>query len=144
MKLRHALAASLLVAATVAQADVLRFFTTFAPELALQSGSGSADVSFDTSTNVLSYSGSFSGLSAPATQAHFHCCTAAPFTGNSGIAVDSPSLLGFPTGVQSGTFSAALDLDDPNNFNAAFLTGAGGTTGGAIAKFLAGIQGHNE
>ena len=143
MKLRHALAATLLAFASMAQADVVRFFTTFAPEAAGATGSGSADVTFDSVSHVLTYAGSFSGLSGTATQAHFHCCTAVPFAGTAGIAVDSPSLFGFPVGATSGAFNSFLDLDDPNNFNATFLSGAGGTTDLAIAKFLAGISSHS-
>ena len=139
MKLRLALAAALLAFTSMAQAELLSWRTIFAPEAAGATGSGSANVTFDSLTHVLTYVGSFSGLSSNATQAHFHCCTAVPFAGTAGIAVDSPSLLGFPVGATSGSFNAFLDLDDANNFNAAFLSGAGGTTDQAIAKFLAGI-----
>jgi len=57
-----------------------------------------------------------------------------------GIAVDSPSLLGFPVGIQAGSFNSSLDLDDPDNFNATFLTNNGGTVASATAAFIQGVQ----
>jgi hypothetical protein len=121
MKLRTAFAGILLAGASASQAALLSWDFKFAPEAAGATGSGSAVATFDTITHVLSYSGNFAGLSGTSTQAHFHCCTATPNAGTAGIAVDSPSLLGFPLGVQTGVFNSSLDLDDPANFNPAFL-----------------------
>jgi hypothetical protein len=136
MKLKAAVAVALLAGAAAAQADILTFVTEFAPEGAGgRTGSGSAVVTFDELTHVLSYSGSFSGLSGLTTQAHFHCCTAIPLTGAAGIAVDSPSL-NIPLGVSAGSFNSSLDLDDVNNFNGAYLTASGGTTDLATTRLL--------
>jgi CHRD domain/PEP-CTERM motif len=141
MRLVPALAASVILSATAAQADVLRWSATFEPEGGGgRTGSGSALISFDTDSHLLSYAGSFSGLSGLTTASHFHCCTAAPLAGTIGIAVDSPSLAGFPLGVSSGTFDSSLDLDEAASFNAAFMTANGGTTDLAIAAFLTGID----
>ena len=131
-------AALLLSAAATAQAGVLTFYTTFAPEAVGASGTGSATVTFDDVSHVLSYAGQFSGLLANSTAAHFHCCTA-PFSGTAGVAVDTPSLLGFPLGVQAGSFSDSLDLDLASSFSPAFITASGGTTAGAITRFINGI-----
>jgi CHRD domain/PEP-CTERM motif len=136
---RTAIAAFLLVGAASAQAALITYNFNFTPELPGATGSGSAVVTFDTGTHDLHYVGTFTGLSGTATQAHFHCCTASPFTGTTGIAVDSPSLLGFPIGVTSGAFDATLDLDDSNNFNATFLAASGGTTDQAITRFINGM-----
>lgn len=135
MKLNAVVAMVLLAGAAAAQASTLTFFTSFAPEAVGATGSGSAFVTFDETTHVLTYSGSFSGLSGRTTQAHFHCCTAAPLTGTAGIAVDSPSL-NIPLGVSAGSFNDSLDLDDSNNFNATYLAASGGTTDLAIARLL--------
>ena len=70
-----------------------------------------------------------------------HCCTAQPFLGSAGIAVDSPSLP-IPTGVSSGSFSSTLDLDDPLSFNPGFVTASGGTTALATARFIENIYNH--
>ncbi len=138
-----ALAAAMLMAAAAAQASVLTFFTTFAPEGAGgRTGSGSAVVTFDDVSHVLTYSGNFTGLSGVTTASHFHCCTAAPFDGATGIAVDTPSLDGFPLGVSAGSFNSSLDLDDAANFNPVFLTASGGTTDLAIARLLNGFYSH--
>lgn len=143
MKFVHAMAAGLLLAAPLAQATVMTFHTNFVPVLPsggfTATGSGSATVTFDTDTNVLHYFGAFTGLSGFTTQSHFHCCTAVPFVQAAGIAVDSPSLLGFPIGVQSGTFDASVDLDETTNFNANFLTNNGGTAASATTAFINGI-----
>lgn len=136
MKLSAFVAAVLVVGSAAAQAGTLTFFTNFEPEGGGgRTGSGSAFVTFDETTHVLSYSGSFSGLSGLTTQAHFHCCTAVPLTGTAGIAVDSPSL-NIPIGVSAGSFNDSLDLDNASSFNPAFVTASGGTTDLAIARLL--------
>ncbi len=155
MKFIQAIAAALVLSAPVSQAAVLTFYTNFVPVapvvtpsgVVTATGSGSATVTFDTDTNVLHYFGSFSGLSGFTTQSHFHCCTATPFVQGAGIAVDSPSLAGFPLGVQSGTFDASVDLDDASNFNGfngvnpptGFLAANGGTAASATTAFINGV-----
>jgi hypothetical protein len=152
MKLRSALAVTLLAGASAAQGAVITYATTFAPEAPGATGSGSAIITYDDVTHVLRYVGSFTGLSGGATQAHFHCCTTAPFAGTTGIAVDSPSLVGFPVtppggpNVTAGSFDAFLDLDDRDSFNATFLTASGvgpaDPTDLAITRFINGINDH--
>lgn len=122
-----------------AQAGVLTFYTTFAPEGGgTRTGSGSAVVQFDDATNILSFTATFAGLSSGTTVAHFHCCTPAAFSGTAGVAVDAPSLA-VPVGVTSGTWSEALDLDLAANWSPAFVTASGGTIAGATARFLQNI-----
>ena len=122
-----------------AQAGVLTFYTTFAPEGGgTRTGSGNAVVMFDDATNILSFTATFAGLSTGTTLAHFHCCTASAFSGTAGVAVDAPTLA-IPLGVTSGTWSEALDLDLAANWSPAFVTASGGTTTGAIARFVQNI-----
>lgn len=132
-------AAVALFIASAAQAGVTNYYTSLGPEGVGATGTGSASASFDDTTNVFTFSAVFSGLSGLTTQSHFHCCTATPFTGTSGIAVDSPTL-NIPLGVSAGSFSDSLDLDETNNFNATFLTASGGTAAGAVARFKAGLD----
>ena len=135
MKLSSMIAAVVLAGtAATAQAGILNFYTNLAPDTG-GTGSGSALVSFNDVTNVLSFTANFSGLSGLTTAAHFHCCTASPRTGTAGIAVDSPSLP-IPTGVSSGSFGASLDLDESANFNDDFLLASGGSTDVAIARLI--------
>lgn len=141
-KLAAVLCKSIAVLATTwgcAQAGVLTFYTTFTPEGGgTRTGSGNAVVLFDDVTNILSYTATFAGLSTGTTVAHFHCCAPAAFTGNGIVAVDAPSLA-VPVGVTAGTFSEALDLDDANNWNPAFITASGGTVAGATTRFIQNI-----
>jgi hypothetical protein len=75
------------------------------------SGTGSATGTYDTITNILTWEVSVSGLSAPATLAHFHGPSPGPGT-NAGVRVELPSLsLGTLAGNTSGDFSGSVDLD---------------------------------
>lgn len=137
MKMLTAVAALLL--AGTAQAGVISYYTLFEPEGGGgRTGTGSVTATFDDATHVLNFSATFSGLSGLTTQAHFHCCTALPFLGTAGIAVDAPTLP-IPLGVSAGSFSAALDLDDADNFSAAFVTASGGLSQ-ALSRFLDGLN----
>lgn len=129
-------AAALLLAGT-AHASVTNYFANLAPEAVGATGTGSVSVSFDDTSNVLTFFSVFSGLSGLTTQSHFHCCIAAP--GTTGIAVDSPTL-NIPLGFSAGSFGDALDLNLIGNFNGAFVTASGGTVAGAIARFKAGMD----
>lgn len=137
MKMLTAVAALLLAGS--AHAGVINYFTTFEPDGGgLRTGTGSATASFDDTTNVFTFFATFSGLSGVTTQSHFHCCTTSPFSGTAGIAVDAPTLP-IPIGVSAGSFGAALDLDDPDNFRAGFITDSGGLNQ-AISRFVAGLS----
>lgn len=82
---------------------------------------------------------SFSGLVAPSTAAHIHCCTAEPGAGNAGVATTVPYFAGFPIGVTAGTYSMTLDLLSASTYDPAFVTAHGGTVALAEADFLAGL-----
>lgn len=123
-----------------ASAALLSWSGALNPEVPGATGSGGVLLTFDSVTHDLTFDVSFSGLSAPTTVAHIHCCTAFPNTGAIGVAVDTPTLLGFPTGVTAGTYQNVFDLDDPLNFTPAFVTANGGTAAGAIAALLGGLD----
>jgi hypothetical protein len=76
----------------------------------------------------------FTGLIAPATAAHIHCCT--PPGTNTGVAVP---FTGFPTAT-SGTYSNTFDLTLTSTYNSAFLTAEGGTAASAEAALIAGLN----
>ena len=137
MKMLTAVAALLLAGS--AHAGVINYYTTFEPEGAGgRTGTGSATASFDDTTNVFTFFATFSGLSGLTTAAHFHCCTASPFSGIAGVAIDTPTLP-IPPNVSAGSFGAALDLDDANNFSAGFITASGGLNQ-AISLFVASLS----
>ncbi len=101
-------------------------------------GTGSAIVTYDSSTHLLSVDVVFSGLEAATTASHIHCCVAPP--GNAGVATTTPTFTGFPLGVTSGTFVSTLDLTQASSWNPAFITAEGGTTAGAEAALAAGLE----
>lgn len=69
--------------------------------------------------DLLTLTTSFSGLLAPTTVAHIHCCTAP--TG--GVATQVPSFPGFPSGVTAGSYSQTFDLSLASTFNPSFVFG---------------------
>lgn len=103
-------------------------------------GTGTAKVTYDGVLHTLRVEISFSGLVGPTTIAHIHAPTAAPFSGNVGVAVHAGTFPGFPVGVSSGSYDDFLDLTAPGTYTAAFLALGGGTAAGAEALLLASIE----
>ena len=101
-------------------------------------GTGFATVIFDPALHTMSLTVNFSGLLGNTTAAHIHCCTAIANAGTVGVATQTPSFIGFPLGVTSGTYTNLFDMALASSFNAAFITGNGGTTASAEAALLAG------
>lgn len=91
-------------------------------------GTGSGTVNYDNVAHTLALSVSFSGLTGTTTASHIHAATAAALTGTAGVATTTPSLVGFPLGVTSGTFANTLDLTLASSYNPAYVTASGGTT----------------
>ncbi len=84
-------------------------------------GIGSGTVEYDNALHTLQLQVSFSGLQGTTTASHIHAPTAAPFSGNAGVATTTPSFAGFPNGVTAGTFSTTLDLTLNSSWNPAFV-----------------------
>jgi hypothetical protein len=128
-----------LVVSSPALAATFIFDAPLTPEVTGATGSGSAQVTFDTDAQTLAITADWTGLSGVTTVAHIHCCVAAP--GTAGVAVTAPTLPGFPTGVSSGTYSTVLDLSLASTYGADFLTTlGGGTVEGSAAALLEGLQ----
>ena len=100
-------------------------------------GIGSALVTVDTVTNLMTVNVSFAGLVSPTIASHIHCC--APPGVNAMVATTVPTFPGFPLGVTTGTYLMTLDLTLASSYNPAFITAHGGTVAGAEAALLAGL-----
>ena len=103
-------------------------------------GIGSATVGFDASTHTLVIDVTFSGLLGTTTAAHIHCCAAVPGEGTAGVATQTPTFIEFPLGVMAGTYSHAFNTSLASSWNQAFINAHGGTTEGAEAALLAGLD----
>lgn len=108
------LAAALCGGVTAAHADTLKFHATMdgASEVPAKTteGKGAVDATLDTSTKVLSYTVQYSGLSGPATAAHFH--GPAAIGANSGVMVPIAAPLTSPIkGTATLTDAQVADLE---------------------------------
>jgi hypothetical protein len=100
---------------------------------------GTTTVIFDPVAHTMEVKVTFSGLLAPNTAAHIHCCTSVPGAGTVGVATVTPTFTGFPSGVTSGTYDWTFDMTLTTSYSGAFVTGHGGTAAGAEAALLAGL-----
>ena len=136
------LLATILLFSAVARADQLVFTTTLTGSQEVppsgSAGIGSALVTLDTATNLLTVNVSFAGLGSPTIASHIHCC-ALPGT-NAMVATAVPTFPGFPLGVTTGTYLMTFDLTLASTYNPAFITAHGGTVAGAMAAFIAGLN----
>jgi CHRD domain/PEP-CTERM motif len=125
----------------VAKADQLVFTATLTGAQEVpptgSPGIGSALVTIDTVTNLMTVNVSFAGLLSPVTIAHIHCCAGPGATAIPATTV--PSFPGFPVGVTTGTYLQTFDLTLASTYNPAFIAAHGGTVAGAQAAFTAGL-----
>lgn len=101
---------------------------------------GAAKVSFDMSSHTLIVNVAFAGLEGDSTASHIHCCTVPAGTGVAPVATELPSFTGFPLGVPTGAYSHTFDTSLSATWNPSFISGNGGTTAGAEAALLAGLN----
>lgn len=103
-------------------------------------GAGGGLVTFDLDLVAMKVEANFTGLTAPVTAAHIHCCTAAAQTGTAGVATVVPSFPDFPLGATSGDYSHTFDMTAAESYNPSFITASGGTVSGALTALLAGLD----
>jgi hypothetical protein len=96
-------------------------------------GTGTAVVTWDTATNLMTVNVTFTGLTTPNTAAHIHCCVAPP--GNTGVATTTPTFTGFPGGTTAGTYVHTFDMTQASSYNPAFVTLKGGVAAAEAALF---------
>ena len=135
------LVVAVLMMSPVAKADQLVFTTTLTGSQEVppsgSPGIGSALVTLDTVTNILTINVSFAGLVSPTTASHIHCCTGPG--ANAMVATAVPTFPGFPLGVTTGTYLMSFDLTSAATYNPAFIAAHGGTVAAAQAAFIAGL-----
>lgn len=139
-------AAALLLAVPAAHAVPITY-TAFLdgpsefPPVPESSGTGSTIVTLDTDDHTLHVQFTFAGLTGTTTAAHIHCCVdpLAPDP-RAGIATQTPTFVGFPLGVTSGSYDMTFDTTDPATYRADFITASGGTPAGAEAALAAGLD----
>ena len=103
-------------------------------------GTGSAEIILDTDLLTMRIIASFQGLIGNTTNAHIHCCTAVPEAGTAGVATQTPSFIGFPLGVTSGTYDHTFDMTLAGSYNPAFIGAHGGTPALAYTDLIAGFD----
>jgi CHRD domain/PEP-CTERM motif len=135
------LVVAVLMLSPAARADQLVFTATLTGSQEVpptgSPGIGSALVTLDTATNILTVNVSFAGLVSPTTASHIHCCA-----GPGAIAIVAtavPTFPGFPLGVTTGTYLMSFDLTAASTYNPAFIAAHGGTVAAAQAAFIAGL-----
>ncbi|TFW33647.1 CHRD domain-containing protein [Massilia horti] len=137
-----AIAASSLAAVSTAhaqQSEPLRAVQVGALESPPNSSAAYGLTALDFAGDILQVDSNFKYLESPSLASHIHCCTSTPFTGDAGIAVPFTHT---PVGVQSGSFTQAIDLTKDASFTPAFLDSNGGTAESAQAALMAGINAH--
>ena len=132
---------AVLMLSAIAKADTLAFTATLTGSQEVpptgSPGIGSALVTLDTVTNLLTVNVSFARLGSPTIASHIHCC--APPGTTAMVATTVPTFPGFPLGVTTGTYLMTFDLTLASTYNPAFITAHGGTVAGAQAAFIAGL-----
>jgi hypothetical protein len=101
---------------------------------------GTATVTINTDNFTMRVQETFSGLVAPNTASHIHCCTGTPLEGLASVATTVPTFTGFPSGATSGAYDHTFDMTNPSSYNAAFVTDHGGNTSGAFAALVEGLN----
>ena len=101
-------AAAMLFAAGAASAATLHFTTSLkgadeVPPHAV-AGTGKVSASLDTTTKVFTYKATYSGLTGPATMAHFH--------GPAGPGVNAPPVVPVPASSLANPMTGKATLDD--------------------------------
>ncbi len=97
---------------------------------------GLAIVDVDAMAHTMRVRVDFSGLLAGTTVCHIHGPTALAGEGTASVATTTPSFVGFPVGVTSGSFDLTLDMTLASSYRAGFITANGGTTAGAEAALF--------
>ena len=128
-----------LALAVPARADVITYAATLlgSNEVPPNGSPATGFATFTLNGNLLSIDVTYSGLTAPASAAHIHCC--GPIGVNEIVAVPFTP---FPH-TTSGSFMTTVDLTLAATYNAPFITQEGGTVALAEAGLIAALNSGN-
>lgn len=149
MKLNTLITGSLLAAAVAMPAAAQQ--TTYSAELSGSNevppnsspATGMATVTFDLddpTMPTMRVQETFSGLLAPTTVSHIHCCTAMPNSGTAPPATQVPTFPEFPEGVTFGSYDQTFDMSLLSSYNPDFVSANGGTAESAFDALVAGFD----
>src|SRR5260370_1167622 len=143
LSLGTALLLSLVLYSIPLRADTITFTATLngASEGTTSPGTGFSSVIIDTAAISMIIHINFTGLVAPTTASHIHCCTPTAAMGTAGVATQTPSFMCFPLGVTSGTYHNMFNITLLSSYNPAFVAANGGTAAGAFAALLSRMRG---
>jgi hypothetical protein len=121
------LAAAIIVAGSTASATPITFVANLSGAdenpATPSAGTGTAFVILDPALNSMRVEVTFSGLTAPTSASHIHCCELTPGANlNVMVATTTPTFPGFPLGVTAGTYDQTFNLLDAATYNPAFIT----------------------
>lgn len=103
-------------------------------------GTGSAQIDWNDAAHTMRVQAVFSGLIGLSAAAHIHGPTPIPGSGSAGIATQEPTFIGFPTGVQAGSYDQTFDLTLPTTYGGQYLIDNGGTAAGAEAALKSALD----
>jgi hypothetical protein len=99
-------------------------------------GTGFATVTVNLALHTLRVEVNFSGLIGTVSAAHIHAPTASPGTGTAGVATQTPTFSGFPSGVTSGAYDNTFDMTLASTWNPSYVSANGGSVAATEAAFL--------
>jgi hypothetical protein len=99
-------------------------------------GTGMGMAVYDAVEDELHVTMSYSGLVAPTTDSHIHCCATSLGT-NAGVAIGFTGAGGFITGSTSGSYSHTFDMSLASTYNGTYFAASGGTPALARDRLLA-------
>jgi hypothetical protein len=100
-------------------------------------GSGFAIVTIDDIAFTMQVQVTFADLVGTTSASHIHCCQPPGVT--AAVATQTPSFIGFPLGVTSGTFDQTFDMTLLSSYRAGFVTDNGGTAASAFDALFGGM-----
>jgi hypothetical protein len=104
-------------------------------------GTGVGLVTIDTTLSLMTVTVNFSGLTGTVTNSHIHAATTTAFTGTAGVATQTPTFFGFPSGVTAGTYTNTFNMLDTASYNPAYVTANGGNVTTAFGALLSAMDG---